>query len=852
MRPFLSALLFGSLFLTLPARAADFSDDLIPHRWINRFAPEDVAEPNYPDYNKNDNLEKAKAQLSAGQYRRALVTINRAKNPDPIAAAIIRGKALDAIGRKEKALQVLSDSAVAQDPAVQVLKAHVLGELGKYADAVTLLQTTVTAHPDSVAAHYELGVSQEKTGDIADAKATLKWFMDQRFVDQWQGHPDSFTDAETVVTIGLGLDRWATLEAAYPQNRGLHDIVLSMFTKAYDEIDREYWPAHVAAAEYFLAHDDTGQAIEELTQAQQANPNDIHSLALLGKISLSMFNFDGADAAAAAIRRVDPDSIEADLIEARNYLQQRVPDHALKPLRDVLDRQPKNLEALGLLAGAEALRLHDDKSAEILRQVDQIDPNDAVAYYEVAEQLGNMRQYPRAAAMYKIAISRAPWWTAPRNGLGLLLTQSGDEAESKIVLDAAHTLDPFNVNTTNYLRLLDEMDSFARKETAHFIVMYDAKLDPVIPEYFADYMESVYHDVCSEYQFEPKVKTLIEVFPRHDEFAVRTTGGPWLPTVGASTGRIIALVTPRKGEGAMGAYNWAQVLRHEFTHTVTLGATDNRIGHWFTEGLAVNEEHTPLRWEWVPMLYHAVKQHELFSLDNLTWGFVRPKRPIDRQLAYAQSYWICKYVEEKYGHQAILNMMELFKDGKDQPTVFQTVFHQSEQEFSDTFFKWCDDQVSKWGYDDATSKKYEELSAKADALVKSRQYDEAIKAWEEIVKIRPMDALPHQRLAGLYMKTKQPAKAIEHLDLLSKVELKNNIYAKGVAKLYRDTGDMDHAIKRALDAVYIDPYDSDAHQLLESLYEKAGNTAGAEKEQHVIAILKDWKATQDSDAQQSR
>ena len=47
------------------------------------------------------------------------------------------------------------------------------------------------------------------------------------------------------------------------------------------------------------------------------------------------------------------------------------------------------------------------------------------------------------------------------------------------------------------------------------------------------------------------------------------------------------------------------------------------------------EEQTPLRWEWVPMLYGAVKKHELFPMDKLTWGFVRPKRPTDRQLAYA-------------------------------------------------------------------------------------------------------------------------------------------------------------------------------------------------------------------------
>jgi hypothetical protein len=39
------------------------------------------------------------------------------------------------------------------------------------------------------------------------------------------------------------------------------------------------------------------------------------------------------------------------------------------------------------------------------------------------------------------------------------------------------------------------------------------------------------------------------------------------------------MVAPRKGEVTMGPFNWATVLRHEYTHTITLAATDNRIPH---------------------------------------------------------------------------------------------------------------------------------------------------------------------------------------------------------------------------------------------------------------------------------
>ena len=105
-----------------------------------------------------------------------------------------------------------------------------------------------------------------------------------------------------------------------------------------------------------------------------------------------------------------------------------------------------------------------------------------------------------------------------------------------------------------------------------------------------------------------------------------------------------------------------------------------------------------------------------------------------------------------------------------------------------------------------------------------------------------MDALPHQRLAGLYLtKTiNQPEKAIEHLIRLHKVELHDNRYAKRIARIYRDLGKTNQAITYALQGVYVDPYDTDAHELLHQLYEKSNNTAGADRERKTLAILEDW------------
>ncbi len=608
-------------------------------------------------------------------------------------------------------------------------------------------------------------------------------------------------------------------------------------------IDRTYWPARRESAVYLRLHDNDEDALKELAAVMQQNPQDTRTLVMLGSIMLDRFDFDRAEAAIEAIRGFDKNSHAADLLEARSFLRQRLPAAAEPRINRVLKNQPDNLEALGLLAAVQALQLRENDMRKTLARVEQLDPDNASAYFEVAEQLGAMRQYPRAAEMYKVAIDRAPWFTAARNGLGLLYTQSGDDELARATLNLAREFDPYNLRTTNYMRLLDRLEAFQRRESENFIITFDADEDPIVADYFIDFLESVHAEITDTFQHVPAVKTIIEIYPRHDQFSVRTTGSPWIGTVGASTGRVIALVAPRKGESTLGAFNWTQVLRHEYVHTVTLSATENRIPHWMTEGLAVYEERTPLRWEWVPMLYYAVTKNELFTMDELTWGFVRPRRPNDRQLAYAQSYWVCKFIAEKWGWETILKMMEQFRLGKSEREVFQSILGKSQPEFSTEFFSWCREQISTWGYDEETTKKYNELRTRGEQLIQQRKFADAIEVWEQIRKLRPVDPLPHQRLAGLYLNASvnQPMKAVERLRSLHETELKDNRYAKRIARIYRDNGDFRTAAAWALQAVYIDPYDIDAHQLMADMYEKTGNERGLVRERAVIETLKKWQ-----------
>ena len=54
---------------------------------------------------------------------------------------------------------------------------------------------------------------------------------------------------------------------------------------------------------------------------------------------------------------------------------------------------------------------------------------------------------------------------------------------------------------------------------------------------------------------------------------------------------------------------------------------------------------------------------------------------------------------------------------------FPKVLHRNLDDFYADFLAWTQQQIAGWGYDEATSKKYDDLKQQADAYIKPRDYD---------------------------------------------------------------------------------------------------------------------------------
>jgi tetratricopeptide (TPR) repeat protein len=145
-------------------------------------------------------------------------------------------------------------------------------------------------------------------------------------------------------------------------------------------------------------------------------------------------------------------------------------------------------------------------------------------------------------------------------------------------------------------------------------------------------------------------------------FSGRTIALPDLHTIGACTGRMIALVSPH-GRGIRKPFNWARVLRHEVVHIFNLEQTHFLVPHWLTEGLAVSNEGFPRPQTWNQLLRERVPAGELMDLDTIDLGFIRPRTPLEWQMAYCQSQLYVQYLRKKYGADAVGQLLAAYADG---------------------------------------------------------------------------------------------------------------------------------------------------------------------------------------------
>lgn len=576
------------------------------------------------------------------------------------------------------------DPSLADETVSAAIRAQARLLAGDLREAIALLEGD-----DSIAAGRIRAEALESLGDYEAAGRAAELVAAR--VDR---HP---LDDAAALTEGV---RALMIRARLTgQPAGDYRTMMSHLARAGQELDRLCWPARLTEAELLLEKYNSRDAIAALHETLRFNPRCAQAFYDLGRIALSRFGFDSAGDAMDALRSLNPQHPLADLLHAESRLVQNDAEEALYVLRRLTDRLPRLRPAHALAAAATAL-LYDEKATQAaLDRYDDLSPGSAEAYCTAGRFLSMFRQYDQAAAMLEEAVHRQPAWPAPRLELALMEMQTGRDDRAVTLLTELMKLDPFNKRAANCVLLLEELAGYGELETEHFIVRYKPGIDEVLAKMMPQPLERIHEAVVSRFGWTPRGRTIIELMPDHERFAVRITGMPHVHTIAACTGPIIALEAPREGRKSLhhGTFDWVRVIRHEYTHTVTLQQTNYRIPHWLTEAAAVSMELAPRDYGECVMLADSWRGGTLFDLEQIKWAFVRPRKRGDRGKAYAQGHWMLQFMEERFGRDAVVDLLERYFHGEREELAIAGALQVSHRRFLAEFNAWAGGQVKSWG-----------------------------------------------------------------------------------------------------------------------------------------------------------
>ena len=488
-------------------------------------------------------------------------------------------------------------------------------------------------------------------------------------------------------------------------------------------------------------------------------------------------------------------------------------------------------------------------------------------YGDVYESLGHFavtqRLYRESVEFFRKAIEvNSSLWSA-HAALGVNLLRIGDEKAAKEALDLAFENDPYNVWTFNTLKLIDSYAHFEQLERNGFHLRLHQKESKLLANYVPNLLAEAYEALSSKYGFSPEKPIYFEMFPDHEDFAVRTLGVPGLGALGVCFGKGIVMDSP--SARPKGSFNWGSTLWHEFAHVVTVQATNHRVPRWFTEGLSVMEEHNA-RPGWGNDInldaVKAIQEKKLLPISNLNRGFLRPQFPGQVQLSYFQAGEICDFIAREYGFKSILKMLQLFKSRLPLSDVLPQALGVSPEAFDDLFMKDLTRRYAQplKSVDFAILQNKKLLQSKSElaaftaehpdnffANLKLARYyrDEADdqKAVELLKKAKSLfpgyaeaDS-PYKELSIIYKRQGKMNEAIEELEALSKLHDSDFESLKQLAIWLQEMHRTQEACNVLEQAMFVYPFDLEAHQTLASLSQELKNYPAALREYRALLAL---------------
>ncbi len=302
------------------------------------------------------------------------------------------------------------------------------------------------------------------------------------------------------------------------------------------------------------------------------------------------------------------------------------------------------------------------------------------------------RRYRDAIDLYQQAIDIEPNLAAAHEEIGINLLRDNQMTRARQHLERAYELDPFSPRAVNSLRLLDSysdfrlVDDMGESDGVPVILrLHEDEADVIAPYAMPLVRDSI--DVFTRrYGFELREPVVVEMYPDHEDFAVRTAGMPGLGILGATFGYVVAMDSPSGRPPEQ--FQWGTTLWHEMAHVFTLGATEHLVPRWYSEGISVFEEWRtgPNPGVRMPMsAYNAMQNDRFLPIADLDEGFLRPTYEEQVIVSYMQAGLVCDFIDRQFGDGKLREMLEAFAGGKTTAEAIESVVKLAPADFDVAF-----------------------------------------------------------------------------------------------------------------------------------------------------------------------
>ena len=712
----------------------------------------------------------------------------------------------------------------AADERAVVLRARAHIARGRYSEAEKVLGTLVTSAPAGDAA-FELGALQLYLGRRQEGTRTLQTVLTR--------------GAQATPSDLLRLGRAARALGRFQEANG---FLRGASSRAPDD------PAiNTAWGELFLEKYNRAEAVKSFQAALKADGDHVAAHVGLAQ-AYAEENPPDAKAAIAAALKINPNYVPAHLLAAGLALDERRREDARAAVQKAVEVNPDSLEARSLLGAMAFLEGKTDEFKAAVDGVRALNPVYGEVYRIAGEHAARNYRFDEAVFLTRTALVIDNTNIRSYADLGMHLLRTGDEPGARRALEAAFKADPYDVVTYNLLAMLDTVDTFETIRDGELVVRLHPEEAAVMREQVVPLARQALDALSAEYQFKPTGPILIEMFPKHDDFAVRTIGLPgFIGALGACFGRVVTLDSPRARPP--GHFSWAATLWHEMAHVISLQMSNNRVPRWVSEGMSVFEERRA-RPEWGREteleFAHAMEGGSLLKIADLNEGFSDPRLI---SLVYHQSSLVVEHIVETYGAPALWRLLRAYGEGLETDAAFTEALGASIDEVQKGFDarlerdyaalrralrgpeippKATAAQLTSLAGDNPGS--FGVQMALARALFEGGDAAGAIQALERASRLVPAangDQNPHAVIAVIATKQGDTARAIQALEAVLKVDAADVDAARRLAQLVEPLGDAARTAAVYERVAELDPFDTQAQSAVgrQALQRKDGARA---------------------------